>query len=174
MKSLIVKLIKLFYHFITRVKLKYKFRESNNSTYIFDLDNTLYNTWPYLKENKGALYLEIPIFEGMKNVIYSLPKDSKLCFLTARNLKFYFQTKKRLELDFNSLDYDLIIVDNTIDKIRYLKFFVEKSDNVFYYDDLSYNHENGTVKYYLDTIKEVEKLPVEYKGADVINVINSI
>ena len=35
---------------------------------------------------------------------------------------------------------------------------------IVYFDDLSYNHENGEVLYYEEVIKAVQKMPIRYIG----------
>ena len=172
MKLLIIRLIKLIYIFFIYLKIKNRFNNKSEIIYIFDLDNTIYNTWPYVNKINKNLYIEIPIFNGMKEQVNSLSKKGKVVFLSARNLRFIFQTKKRLKLDFPTINFQLILVDQPKDKLKYLKFFISNTSKVFYYDDLSYNHENNDLKLYNNTINEVLKLPVEYYGLEVIKNIN--
>jgi hypothetical protein len=43
---------------------------------------------------------------------------------------------------------------------------------VEYYDDLSYHHETGEVKFYSAIIDEVRKLPLKYIGCEELADIN--
>lgn len=51
---------------------------------------------------------------------------------------------------------------------------VKASKNVYplvYFDDLSYNHENGQVLYYDDVIEAVQKMPIRYIGYDELLIL---
>ena len=171
---LIIKFVKFCYHLLIQLRLKIKFNKSDREIYVFDLDNTLYNTWPFLKNINEDLYGKVPIFEGMQNIVNNVSKDVRLVFLTARKMKYYIATKNRLKFDFTESNYDLIMVNSAKDKIKYLEFFIAKSTHVVYYDDLSYNHENGEIKFYDETIQKVRELSLEYQDVKAINKINRV
>jgi hypothetical protein len=61
-----------------------------------------------------------------------------------------------------------------------LKFFNIKTTNnpianypITYFDDLSYNHENGEVMYYNEVIEAVKKMPIKYIGYDELLALQS-
>lgn len=54
---------------------------------------------------------------------------------------------------------------------------IQSSDNLYpivYFDDLSYNHENGEVLYYDDVIEAVQKMPIHYIGYDALLILQGI
>ena len=119
-----IQLVKRLYKVISifKIKLLKKLNSERTEVYIFDLDNTLYDTWRYL-ENKdySNLYLSIPIFRGMKKEIMGKSnKNTLIFFLTARRLKFLKVTKKRLKQDFPDINWHLFMVDKAQEKIDYL------------------------------------------------------
>ena len=66
---------------------------------------------------------------------------------------------KKNGLSFNV--FNVILVPKAKDKLWFLSLF-SKNSNVVYFDDLSYNHENGQVLYYQEVIKNVNKLKLNY------------
>jgi hypothetical protein len=53
---------------------------------------------------------------------------------------------------------------------------IKSSDNhypIVYFDDLSYNHENGEVLYYDDVIEAVQKMPIRYIGYEELLVLQN-
>lgn len=170
------KLLYGIYKTLLWIILKMRFGSSKKSIVIFDLDNTLYNTWPYINkyQKKQELYGKIPIFETMKSNVFEANKEAIIVFLTARKIKTLQATKKRLEKDFKGMKYYLVMVDKSIEKLAYLKFFLKRANKVMYFDDLSFNQENGKEKFYNRVIEKVKELPLTYYGAEHIKKINRL
>lgn len=168
------KLIFIFYRLIYNELFKLKFRLKNKQVCVFDLDNTIYNTWPELM-NKSRItsYKDIAIFNNMQTVVNKRYLESNIIFLTARNIKFYMQTFYILKRDFPNIKFTLIFVENTTDKLFYLDFLNKKSMILSYYDDLSYNHENNNILYYNKVIDSVKKMNINYFGLNKIIKINT-
>ena len=66
----------------------------------------------------------------------------------------------------------LFLVPRAEDKLPYLNKALEYATRITYYDDLSYNHENGEVKFYSNVITELKKLRITYIGYQEINKVN--
>ena len=58
----------------------------------------------------------------------------------------------------------LFLVPTAEDKLPYLKKALHQTNKITYYDDLSYNHENGQVKFYNSLIDYIKKTPINYIG----------
>lgn len=129
-------------------------------------------------------------FPSMQRLFQDIPPRTRIVFLTARQYIRYSVTKRWLQKHgFLKADSVLVLVERMKDKAilleAVLKTFEQKvppqyksdfyafSDlnnsesmiyPIIYFDDLSYNHENGEVLFYEDTIKAVEKMPIRYIG----------
>jgi hypothetical protein len=150
---------------------------SNTELYIFDLDNTLADTFPYLSNTKmKKVYANIPVLIGMVKIFKKcIESDKKVIIISARPFIYYYVTKVwvKKNISFNK-NIPIFIVQHPTDKIPYIIYASKKLSKVTYYDDLSYNQENGEVKFYTDVIKTIKSLPINYIGYNEINSINNI
>ena len=126
---------------------------------VFDIDNTLADTWPsFLKEYKAdgdRLNSLIP-FSSMIELIYSYSRlGHHVMFLTARDYRYYFLTKSWLER-YVKCGFSLVMVSRPSEKVRILESF--SGCNIDFYDDLSHSHETGMVKYYSGDIQDVKNI----------------
>lgn len=119
--------------------------------YVFDIDNTISDTWPeLLKFSQYEAYINAKPFESLINFINQLYSDNKVViFLSARNYMYLEATKYWLTKNY-IFKNNVFLVDNPVDKLWFLSKI--KRYKVYYFDDLSYNHENGEVKYYNEII----------------------
>ena len=137
---------------------------------IFDIDNTIADTWPTHNGKFKSEYVRlvsIPVFDKIIKIANKhILNGERVVFLTARDYKYYFVTLKWLsEIGFPSAN--LVMVSKPSEKINLLKSIQTK--NVILYDDMSYNHERGLVKFYTKEINEVLKMKnVEYFGYDFL------
>jgi hypothetical protein len=121
----------------------------SKSFLIVDIDNTICDTWPLLmfESDLAKVYSRADCFTGVRNHVIKLSESSDviLVFLTARNLKYFFLTKKWLK------KYQFkghLFMCNSIDfKFIFLKILVS-SQKCLILDDFSWNHENGNVIFY--------------------------
>jgi len=143
---------------------------------LVDIDNTLADTWPtlnnYWKSESERLLnlnpLQSVILHLLKN--YST-KEYQWVFLSSRNYFTHLVTIKWLKK--NNLPagwMNVILVQCPSEKIDLINKYVKI--NIVYFDDLSFNHENGEMKFYEKEI-ELVKLNdyVEYHGYDEISRI---
>jgi hypothetical protein len=151
-------------------------RKTENVFVVLDIDNTLAKTWQILKPKSGIkFYYELDPLQGTLDEIKSKYKNKSKVYISNRNPFTYFVTLNWLEKH-NLFDRknDLLILTNfPKNKLYYIDSLVRKGKRVFYYDDLSYNHENGNVKFYSDVIIKVKKLDITYFDYEYINKLNS-
>lgn len=142
---------------------------------VFDLDNTLADTYPNInQQDTNRMYVNLPVLEGMARLVKDkIHKKSTCIILTARQYKYESATKFwiRKNLSKNLL---VIIVPSAYSKLEYLKIASQKYKTVNYYDDLSYNHENGKVLFYKDIIEKLEPLSINYYDYGQIKEINNL
>ena len=107
--------------------------------------------------------------------LYNQFSDAKVFvfILSARKIEFYRITNDYIKQNI-SLTGAFYLVSEPSIKVRFLKYCVAFFNKVTLFDDLSYNHENGEVKFYHDIIKEVHELSIVYYGYDEIVKINSL
>jgi len=128
---------------------------------IFDIDNTLADSWPTYCMNfisQKERLIHIKPFPRMTQVVqdYYL-KGALVFFISARRYRDYRVTRQWL---INQKIYrgNLIIVNSPEEKLKFLRL-ASQYGAVDYYDDLSYNHENGEVKFYETCIRKVCMIP---------------
>jgi len=146
--------------------------------FIFDIDNTLANTWPSLTYNinsRKERLSGLSVFINMRFLIRQIIQDkkNKVIFLTSRNNYDLFVTCNWLRsVGINCSIFDVIIVGNPKTKIRYIKSVVRfYNQQLIYIDDLTYNHERGNMKKY-SFVKDIYSLPIQYFGYKFILAIN--
>ena len=115
------------------------------------------------------------IFIGMRSKIIHLLESKKNCFfLSARK----FSSKKNTLnwLLSNKIEINVkkvFCLNNPVVKINLISLIVNSFNfKVILIDDLSYNHENGKIKYYRNHISNLKKMNVEHINASQINKIN--
>lgn len=152
---------------------------ANRSLYIFDIDNTIGNTYPTLTRqypSETERLLSIPVFPRMKVLLNNLltSPSRKVIFLTSRSYLAWNTTY--LWLNQNGIAVaksDVIIVSSPAQKTEFIKKILPRSKPVTFIDDLSYNHENGQVKFYDTEIQLISGLSLRYVGYKTILRFNS-
>ena len=165
--------------YFTRLFVKKSKTNNNKSLYIFDIDNTIGNTYPTLTRKNPSeteRLLSIPVFPQMKKLLNSLLKSQsrKVIFLTSRSYLTWGTTHQWLTQ--NGIDVaksDVIIVSSPAQKIDFIKKILPREKQVTFIDDLSYNHENGQVKFYDTEIQLISGLSLRYVGYKTILRFNS-
>ena len=127
---------------------------------IFDIDNTVADTWPSFLKKKISEHERLSNLKAFKNIVNLIlnydSEGKKIIFMSARNYKFYNITKIWIKKNCTKA-FDLILVSNVSEKLKFLKIF--KNKKITLYDDLSYSHEKKRgVLFYEDIIKELKKL----------------
>jgi|TARA_B100001939_G_scaffold347176_1_gene367969 hypothetical protein len=155
-------------------------------TYIFDIDNTLCNTWPTLKSNKSyslRFFSEawrvsfVPSFKSMIIGVENRMKrgNSEVFFLSARHWSLWIFTYFYLirHVGFFS-PHRLILVPKATAKIKIFDNFLNSLDGLLIViDDLSYNTENGETLFYLEVINYLKSKAgrIRYIGKNKIDLL---
>ena len=175
LKSLIFFIIKKIYwlNFLKFIKKV----DNQSELIIFDLDNTLANTFPYLKNNNlKEVYSQVPVHIGMIRIFKDCILSNKnVIILSARSFRYHSITRNWIDSNLHGIKKPpLFLVPTAEDKLPYLKKALHQTNKITYYDDLSYNHENGQVKFYNSLIDYIKKTPINYIGFNEIKIINNI
>jgi FMN phosphatase YigB (HAD superfamily) len=169
---LIREFFSFYYNYIFFNLLKYE-KIKNNEVYIFDLDNTLADTWPTLKADFESEYDRILNIEPINNIVDIFNEfnfnNKDVYILSARSYDKYFVTKSWLKKNTNFRKFNrLILVPNVTDKLNILKKINRFYIKIYYYDDLSYNQENGETLFYRDVIEKVKNIVNKHYDLDYI------
>jgi hypothetical protein len=135
--------------------------------YVFDIDNTLTRSTLGKPLN---FHTPDPRFSTINFAKELIQKGNLVLFLSARSFRLYEITKLWLNkygLKI-SKNQPLYLVNSPKEKIKFLKKLIEWNEDVVFIDDLSYNYENGEVKYYLEEKKEILNLSLDYRGLEFI------
>jgi hypothetical protein len=157
--------------------------------YIFDIDNTLCDTWPTLKRTKKGRVLHfitecwrisrISPFQGMMLCVKSRlrKKNCEVFFLSARHWSLWWPTYLYLARNVGPFNpRRLTLVPDANSKIRCFDNFLQSTDGpITVVDDLSYNTEHGQTLYYKEVIHylRVSKRPIRYVDKSKIDLINN-
>ena len=146
---------------------------------VFDIDNTLLNTWPLRAErlSEYEVYLKATPFKRVVELIRSLEGNGyQIFFITSRRYRYYLLTVRTLLRHFPlRIAKGAILVENPDAKIYFLdKAVGQVKEKILYYDDLSYNHEHGQIKFYSDVIEQIKKLDIVYFDAAYLNQIQDV
>jgi hypothetical protein len=160
-----------FFSFKYKVSTLRKFEE----VVIFDLDNTLLDTYPLLNKMQLCdVFRKAKTHLGMINLFNQyIDKEVFLFILSSRKIKFYKITNQYIKQNI-SVRVPFYLVSIPFKKIMFLKYSARCFKKVTLYDDLSYNHENGEVKFYYEIISEVKKLSISHFGYHEILNINKL
>lgn len=136
--------------------------------YVFDIDNTLTKSILNAPINHISPIPNLGMISYVKSLI---AVNKKVIYLSARDFRLFHNTLEWLRgfeiLDCNS--NNLFLVKSSMSKIEYLQILIKSNKEVEFVDDLSYNYEHGEVKYYDDTLQEINNLSLIFKGIDFIN-----
>ncbi len=174
MRRFLIFFYSIYYRFYFTNKFLKRLKNENKDIYIFDIDNTVADTWISFLQNYSSTkdrLSSLAIFYNMRKYILRLKNEGHcVIYLTARqyfycNLTFNWLRDMDLIQDKN----DLFLVSKPMEKIKLLKL-VEKS--IVFYDDMTYNHEKGEVKYYNVEIEMLKNMHhIKYYDIKSINKI---
>lgn len=155
MKKLVKYFLKALYHFrFSRIA-----SNSSREIVVIDIDNTIANTWPSMNMKWKDTYERHESLKPFNNVINFINSnyphtEFQWIFLTSRKYPLLNTTRNWLIKSNMIVNGNLIIVQSPAEKIQLFKKYLTKS--FVYFDDLSYNHENGAIKFYEDEINYVK------------------
>lgn len=162
MKTLLKKGLKSLAYFFWDKKQKWVFRRLAvlEELYIFDIDNTL--TINLIGEKVDHANPN-PRSEMIDHVRSLISEGQAVIFLSARDFRAYSNTKKWLgEQQIWSGSRGLFLVKSASAKLPYLQIAIARHHKVTFVDDMSFNHENGQIKYYDQVVEEISKLKLNF------------
>jgi hypothetical protein len=146
---------------------------------LLDIDNTLADTWPTLNQEWNSESDRLSKLNPFEPVISYLlksycPNQYQWVFLSSRNYLSHLVTINWLKKNNLPAGWkNVILVQSPMEKIDLINKYAK--NKIVYFDDLSYNHENGKIKFYEEEI-ELLKLNgnVEHHGYnEIIKIINN-
>ena len=172
MKKLFYYSYKIIQHFLFERIVSTKFKK----ILLLVIDNTLADTWPTLNQewnSESERLLKLNPFEPVILHLFKnyCPNEYQWVFLSSRNYFSHLVTINWLKKSNIPAGWkNVILVQNPMEKIELINKYVK--NKIVYFDDLSYNHENGEIKFYEE---EIELLKfndnVEYHGYNEIGKI---
>lgn len=154
---------------------------SNTSKQILllDIDNTLADTWPTINQSWNSESERLSKLNPLESVISHLfknysPKEYQWVFLSSRSYFSHYVTICWLKRNKMPAGWkNVILVQSPMEKIDLINKYVK--NKIVYFDDLSYNHENGEMKFYEKQIELIKiNNYVEYHGyAEILKIINN-
>lgn len=146
---------------------------------IIDIDNTIADSWPTLltkweSEQQRVISIE-PITGVLHFIKKNYPSDRyQWIFLSNRSYLIFFSTQNWLNKNGISINNNLIFVPKPNHKINLLKKFRTRAFT--YFDDLSYNHEKGNVKFFENEILYIKgRKNIKYYGYnEILSIINDL
>jgi hypothetical protein len=167
-------MIRVLRFIISRIfKLRFKQAIQSGKFYLLcDIDNSIARTWQERKA-KEFNYSNLKPLLGSITFIKELEKKSnfQILFLSARHYREYWVTKRWVGKYFNSAS-KIYIVRNASEKLWYINYLISKKVKFEVFDDLSYNHENGTVLYYFDIIELMKSNNIKHYNFEFIQKLN--
>lgn len=159
-------------------------------TYIFDIDNTLCDTWPSLNLRRKNLFFRfineclrisfLPSYKAMFDCVRrrQARENCNVFFLSARHKSLWIPTYIYLMRKIGLFNPNhLILVPNAHKKIKKIDNFIMMNKNkLIVVDDLSYNTEFGKTLYYKEVINYLfsKSDRIYYVDKNKIDKINNI
>ncbi len=149
------------------------FFAKNKYLYFIDIDNTLADTYPSLNKKHSSEKNRLKNLKPHTKIINILkhaysPEKRKYIFITARSFKQYFTTINWInDNGLHANLFNTIMVKHPRDKIKLISKY-HTAYKTIVIDDLTYNHEHGSIKYYEDEINRLKKLRLKHIGYSTI------
>ena len=163
-------------YFYTKIILLKIHHFGGNRIFIFDIDNTIADTWYSFNEkaykSNNERLLSLPIYLKMQRLIVALYKSSnnKIFFISSRCFYSYKTTYRWLSSNGFPLHFsDLMIVRKPSDKLKIITGILSTEYSFYFIDDYSYNHEKGKVKFYSSAIDEANYLTCKHPNFKYFN-----
>ena len=172
------KLIKYLLFILSGFYFSILVKKSKLPIVIIDIDNTIANTWPTLLQEwdneSHRLHSIEPIISVIKYIQYYYPKTNyEWIFLSNRSYNYFFDTCQWLSKVNMSTNFNVVFVPKPRHKINLFKRY---HNNYFvYFDDLSFNHENGKILYFDEEIVYLKQNKrIKYYGHEqILSIINN-
>jgi hypothetical protein len=140
--------------------------------HIYDIDNTLVDTWKYINSNDKHILRQLEFHPEMKNLINNLYFNNTVLFFSVRPLNKWNDTRFWLSSNlFKFKWFHLFLFSSPKHKVDFVLKLSNLGFKIVFTDDLSYNHENDDVKFYTEEITRVNNSSVSYVSYKDINKI---
>lgn len=176
LRDVLIQTAKLW--FTTLFLLKTRCGPRRQRLIMFDIDNTLADSWPSLLINtwsdQNQRLRHLAVFLRMRRLVLALQQSpfNHVVFITARSNFSWRCTHAWLaSIGIRVNPWAVIITRTADDKLDLIR--AAKAPVVYLVDDLSAEHETGQVVIRNDLIEQIQRLPVRYFGKDQIDLFNA-
>jgi hypothetical protein len=169
-----LKLVKLYLLTYINNFILFRFNKIRRDSiiHIYDIDNTLVDTWKYLNCDNKRILRQLEFHPEMKKMISDLYLNNIVLFFSVRPLNNWNDTRFWLSTNlFRFKWFHLFLFSSPRHKVDFVLRLSDLGFKIVFTDDLSYNHENGDVKFYTDEIIRINNSNVTYVSYDDINKI---
>ena len=177
MKSILISLYKTL---IIKIKFSIILRKENiinkELCVVFDIDNTLANTWPMLIKEEKLDYRKLEYFSDVLEEVRNHESNQKclLLFASVRPLSAFTATYDWLRfLNIRLSEHQIFLVGSPELKLYLLRLLKKKIGSVILYDDMSYGHEKGEVRFFLNVIKGLKIYDIQHVGFDELKLLQT-
>jgi len=180
LRKIAIALCQRFFHQLVTQKTRSLKRSNTVRYFFFDIDNTLADAWPSFLvpwPSQNQRVASLAVFINMRKWVLLLQQfpNNQIFFITARSYATWRTTRNWLVENQLSASWSNTIITNTPDeKLKIIRQIAAHSSRVYWIDDLSYNHERGTVLYYDQVIEKIKNTSIRYFGVTTINQINQV
>lgn len=139
-----------------------------NELIVIDIDNTL----TYNAPNEPIDHVNSTPRKGMiKFAKDCIENGKKVIYLSARDFRLYKSTINWLMSHgvYSDNSEIVLLVPTSMSKVVILEKLLIKNQCITFIDDLSYNHENGNVKYYDNVRSILQSMPIKLLSVEFIN-----
>lgn len=153
-----------------RVLLGFQGLRRYSEIFIFDIDNTIANTWPSIGTTP-INYQTLPYFQSVHRKVMecSQKKNCLLLYFSVRPLRSYLQTRAWLrKIGLPESVWRVFLFKSPQHKVQLVRWLCKKNRNIHYFDDMTFDHERGVVRRYESEIAELVKMELNYYGADFL------
>jgi hypothetical protein len=168
MKNIVFKLL----HYL---QFYFLIKNNQKNLFICDIDNTIADTWRFIPTNgmkiSNTIYSKLPIFPSFTIILNEkfANTECKVLFFTVRPISSWLTTLRWLKKNnFPSRLCDIYLFATPGHKIDFLSSISNLGYNITFLDDLSYNHENGDVKFFIEEINRIKNINVTYVNSESI------
>jgi hypothetical protein len=171
-----IRFLMYFIHLILLESLKMKYRK-NMTVKIFDIDNTLANTYPTICANGQIPFSTLSVFPKVLEMVKKNCADTNtlVLFFTVRPIRYWLITYWWLNRQtINTSLFNLFICQYPMQKVDLIDRLKKRWSKITLVDDLSYNHEQGEVRFYSSVIDEIKAREINYIGYSELRELQQV
>lgn len=161
---------------VFQITLIRSFTRRGDAVVVLDIDNTLADSWPsFLRpfDNHRARLANLEVLPNIKQAVHdpAVGDGATIVYLSHRNLWEWPVTYRWLRTHGFVVRADrLLLVPSAAAKVPLVRRMAE-GRTVTMWDDLSFGHETGEVRFYDDVIESLAGVSLTYRGwADIVGL----